>query len=251
MTELRIKNLLVKHGRGKMQKRSKLIEFTRVEEYDHFLNDLQNFSHAFVIGCVMDRQMNAELAWAIPYKLKERIGNFDFSTLYQLNEKQISKYLKKPTPLHRFTDIMSGCLYSAIQIIGDKYDGVASKIWSDKPSSAEVVYRFMQIHGVGPKIATMAANILARSFKVKFKDYYSIDISADVHVKRVFNRLGLIEKNASIEEVIYKARALNPEFPGLLDSPCWEVGRNWCKTQVTECNKCYLNHVCPSANKQL
>ena len=249
MTELRIKNLLVKHGQEKIrEKRPKLIEFTHVVKYDQFLNDRTNFPHAFVIGCVMDRQIKAELAWAIPYKLKERIGNFDFSTLYQLSEKQISKYLKKPTPLHHYPNKMSDCLHSAIQIIGDKYDGDASKIWSDKPSSAEVVYRFMQIHGVGPKIATMAANILARSFKVKFKDYYSIDISADVHVKRVFKRLGLIEKNASIEEVIYKARALNPNFPGLLDSPCWEVGRKWCRTKVTECDKCYLNHVCPSAN---
>lgn len=249
MTELRIKNLLVKRGQEKIRvKRHKLIEFTHEVKYDQLLNDLRNCPHAFVIACVMNRQMNAESACAIPYKLKERIGKFDFSTLYQLSEKQISKYLNKPTPLHRFTDIMSACLFSAIQIIGNKYDGDASKIWSDKPSSAEVVYRFMQIHGVGSKIATMAANILARSFKVKFKDYYSIDISADVHVKRVFNRLGLIEKNASIEEVIYKARSLNPEFPGLLDFPCWEVGRNWCKTQVTECNKCYLTHVCPSAN---
>ena len=231
-----------------MQKRSKLIEFTRVNKYDEFLNDLKNYLHAFVIACVMDRQIKAELAWDVLYMLKERIGNFLFSSLYDLNKKQINTYFKIPTPLHRFTDKMSDCLHNAIQIIGGKYDSDASKIWSDKPSSAEVVYRFMQIHGVGSKIATMAANILARSFKVKFKDYYSIDISADVHVKRVFNRLGLIEKNASIEEVIYKARSLNPEFPGLLDFPCWEVGRNWCKTQVTECNKCYLTHVCPSAN---
>ena len=65
----------------------------------------------------------------------------------------------------------------------------------------------------GPKLATMASNLLARELKVKFSDYYSIDISVDVHVKRVFHRLGLTKKKSTTEQVIYKARALNPEFP--------------------------------------
>jgi len=118
-------------------------------------------------------------------------------------------------------------------------------IWSKKPSSAEVVYEFLQFDGVGPKIATMVANILTRELKIPFSDYYSIDISADAHVRRVFYRLGLIEKGASVEKIIYKARALNPEFPGLIDLPLWEIGRNWCRPKVALCNKCYLRDFCP------
>jgi len=72
----------------------------------------------------------------------------------------------------------------------------------------------------------MAANILARDFKVPLSDYYSIDTSVDVQVSRVFERLGLIEPKSSIERVVYRARALHPEFPGLLDYPAWKVGRN-------------------------
>jgi len=249
MTEAKIRNRLVKHGQEYMRKRPELIKFTGDNDCNRLLNDLKNYPHAFVIACVMDRQIKAELAWAIPYKLKERIGTFEFPTLYQLKKSEVSNYLNKPNPLHRFTDKMSECLYSAIQIIGDKYDGDASSIWSGKPSSAEVIYRFLQIHGVGPKIATMAANILVRNFKIEFKDYYSIDISADVHVKRVFYRLGLTGKTASTEEIIYKARGLCPEFPGLLDFPCWDVGRNWCRPRKTECKHCYMGDVCPSYNE--
>lgn len=71
--------------------------------------------------------------------------------------------------------------------------------------SAEVVLRFLQFRGVGPKIATMATNILAREFKVPFADYYSVDVSADVHVRRVFHRLGLVRDSATLEDIIYCA----------------------------------------------
>ena len=246
MTEQKITNRLVKHGQDHMRSKPRVTTFAGNKEYDALLNDLERFPHAFVIACVMDRQIKAELAWAIPYKLKERIGDFEFATLYALSNKQINSYLNSPTPLHRFPSVMAECLYSAVQIIGDKYSGDASLIWSGMPSSAEVIDRFRQIHGVGPKIATMAANILARNFGIQFKSYYSLDISADVHVKRVFHRLGLTEESPSTEDVIYKARALYPEFPGLLDFPCWEVGRRWCRPNDTLCKECYLGSVCPS-----
>ena len=248
MTVLRIKNLLVKHGQEHMRKRVKIVEFTSDPDCDSLLNDLDYYPHAFIIACVMDRQIKAELAWSIPYRLSERIGDFEFPTLYHLKRWQLRKYLNNPTPLHRYTEKMSEYLFSAIQIIGDEYNGDASNLWAGKPSSADVVFRLLKIHGVGPKIATMATNILARNFKIKFKDYYSIDISADVHVKRVFYRLGLSDKKASIEQVIYKARALNPEFPGLLDFPCWEIGRNWCRPKNMICKECYMKEVCPSSN---
>ncbi len=248
MTERRIKNRLVKYSSACMRKRPKLIYFTGVEEYDKLLNDLDRYPHAFVIACVMDRQIKAELAWAIPSNLKERIGTFKFAKLFQLSQAQLKRHLNKPTPLHRFTEKMSECLYSAIQIIGNNYGGNASAMWSNKPSSAEVVYRFLQIHGVGPKIASMATNILARDFKIKFKDYYSIDISADVHIRRVFYRLGLTDESASTQAIIYKARALYPEFPGMLDLSCWEVGRSWCRPKKKFCDDCYLNDVCPSSS---
>ena len=36
----------------------------------------------------------------------------------------------------------------------------------------------------------MATNILARQFKIPMSDYYSVDISLDVHIQRVLKRLG-------------------------------------------------------------
>lgn len=246
MMEAKIRNRLVNHGRKLFEAKKVFSEYTGIEEADKLLNSLDKFPHAFVIGCVMDRQMRAELAWSIPYRLYEKLDHFNLTKLANLSLSQIRKLMTKPDPLHRFPDEMSNNLQQAIKRIKIEYHGDASRIWRNKPSSAAVVYRFLQFRGIGPKIATMAANILARDYKIKFSDYYSIDISVDVHVRRVFKRLGLVNKKASTDELIYKARALYPEFPGLMDLPAWEIGRNWCKPAGPLCDDCYMGNICPS-----
>jgi len=196
----------------------------------------------------MDRQVKAERAWQIPYRLQRRLGgDFSIRKLASLTLLDVEKIMGEPEPLHRFANKMSGCFHAAVRRIVQQYDGDASRIWENKPSSADVVHRFLEFDGVGPKIASMAANILAREFKLPFADYYSIDISADVHVRRVFGRLGLAETDASVEQLIFRARSLCPEFPGLMDLPAWEIGRQWCRPKNPQCTACYLGEKCSKA----
>lgn len=221
--------------------------FTGTPGPDVLLNDLDRFPHAFVLACVTDRQVKAEVVWRIPYELSQRLGGFSFDLLRALSRERLRQVFSEPSPLHRFPGTMSANVYEAIQLIGSRYQGNAANIWQGTPPSAEVVLRFLSFRGVGPKIATMATNILARDFKVKFSDYYSVDVSVDVHLRRVFTRLGLISDGASVEEVIYRARALHPAFPGIIDLPAWEIGRKWCRPSNPKCGECYMLKVCPSS----
>lgn len=250
MNEEAIRDTLVEHGQKLFRAPKKLIQFTKVLEADALLNDLVTHPHAFVLACVMDRQVKAEKAWLIPYRISVKLGGFSMEKLSLLSQADVNRLMTQPESLHRFADKMSGLFYSAVQRINTEYGGDASRIWAANLSSAEVVYRFLAFDGVGPKIANMAANILAREFKIQFADYFSIDISADRHVRRVFARLGFCAANASVEQVIYKARALHPEFPGMMDLPCWEIGRNWCKEGGPECAGCYMKDLCPTAREK-
>ena len=250
MDEPRIRQILVEKGMQIFRTPRTQVEFTGEHEADELLNDLERMPHAFVLACVMDRQIKAELAWLIPYHFAQKLGSFEFRLLRELGHGRIEELMTKPAPLHRFPSVMSECFYLGVELIGRTYGGNAALIWEDEPSSAAVVYRFLEFKGVGPKIATMAANILARDFKIPFSDYYSIDVSADVHVRRVFARLGLVPAAATNEQVIYRARALHPEFPGLLDFPVWEIGRTWCRPKRPDCASCYMSVVCPGARQE-
>lgn len=244
MDKEKIVQILIKRGNELFDRPKQKVKFTGDLEADDLLNDLENFPHAFVLACVMDRQIKAERAWLIPYYISQEIGNFEFKELLKLDLYSIKNIFKKNS-LHRFNDMMSTNFYSVIQLIHNKYNDDASKIWSDNPKSAAIVRRFLEFNGVGIKIATMATNILARDFKIPMQDKVCIDISPDVQVKRVFTRTGFISKDSNNDELIYCARELNPNYPGIFDFSAWEIGREWCRPKNPDCDNCYLNEYCP------
>jgi len=92
----------------------------------------------------------------------------------------------------------------------------------------------------------MAANILACDFGVALADRHFIDISVDVQVKRVFSRLGFTGQGASNFEIVYAAREMNPDYPGVFDLPAWRIGRDWCRPGTPRCAQCVMREVCPS-----
>lgn len=213
------------------------------------INDLESYPHAFVIGCVMDRQVPAERAWGIPARIRERLGSFEFPHLAALRLPDAVQLFRSPSPLHRFPEQMAGHFHSAIRRISEDWGGDAGSIWTGGIGSATLVRRFLAFDGVGPKIATMAANILVRDFQIELSDQHFIDISVDVHVKRVFQRLGIVGKGASHEEIIYAAREITPDYPGLVDFSCWEIGRTWCHASKPICPECVMADVCPEARQ--
>jgi len=242
----RIRDTLVARGtRIFAESHRRSVPFTGNADADRLLNDLEGHSHLFVLAALMDRQIRADRAWIIPFTIGQRIRDVSMRGFARLRPGTIRRHMTNPHPLHRFPDEMARTFHEGVQRIVRQYDGDASHIWAKKPSSAEVVYRFLQFRGARPKIATMATNILARDFKVPLRDYYSIDISADVHVRRVFARLGLTPGDATPDLVVYKARALYPEFPGLMDGPAWEIGRTWCHPREPKCGECYMEKLCP------
>ena len=236
--------VLIKRGGELLQRPYTPNRFTGHKEADKLLNNISDYPHAYVLACVMDRQIKAERAWMIPYHIKNAIGGFEIMQLLRLEPPFLVSLFQKQS-LHRFNETMALLFYDAIQMLQSSYGGVAFMIWADKPRSATVVRRFLEFKGVGVKIATMAANILSRDFKIPMQDRICIDISPDVQVKRVFTRLGFIPSQATNDQLIYAAREFHPEYPGIFDLSAWEIGREWCRPKTPDCTRCYLNEICP------
>lgn len=240
-----ILRLLIERGIDLHKKPRELVTFTLNPDADTLLNSIEAYPHFFVLGCIMDRQIKAERAWLIPYKMSQRLGGGQFSEFSKLDLPETIRIFNEES-LHRMPTLMAKCFYDAVQRIHSEYSDNASNIWKQgNPTSGEVIQRFKHFNGVGQKISTMATNILVREFKVQLADNSAIDISVDVQIDRVFKRLGLVPKEASKNDIITAARKYYPSYPCLFDSLCWEIGQGWCRPERPECGKCFLERYCP------
>ncbi len=220
------------------------------------VNDLERYPHAFVLACVADRQAPANIAWDLPHKIRKEARDFEFDTLVRLPATVWDDVLAASG--HPLAADMRRLLPAAIELIADRYGGDAARIWAKGSSGAAVVRRFLEFDGVRSKIANMAANILARDFRVRLIGPMP-DIAVDTHVLRVFKRLGLLRPLTSSRlsqgtvtakeqiQLQYRARELNPDWPGEIDWPVWKIGHEWCHARKKPaCGECSMAPLCPS-----
>jgi endonuclease III len=132
----------------------------------------------------------------------------------------------------------------------NSYDGDAGRIWRGPLTAREVQARLDRFQGIGQKKAAMAVEILERDLGVPIKDMQGSDVAYDIHVRRVFLRSGLAQRD-ELEHILSIARALHPERPGEIDSPAWLIGRQWCHAGTPNCGACPINPVCPKIVSQI
>ncbi len=198
---------------------------------------------AFLLAVIFDQGIPAERAWRAPYDLRLRLGHLDPLRMSQ-EEAQVRTAIGTVPKLHRYIDKMPGWLVRAARMVVDDYQGDAGAIWRGTPSAREVFRRLDAFPGIGQKKAAMAVEILERDLGVPLADMHGSDIAYDVHVRRVFLRTGLAERD-DLDHMVQIAREAHPDRPGEIDLPAWLVGRNWCHAGVPECALCVLREVCP------
>lgn len=199
---------------------------------------------AFLFAVILDQGMRAERVWEIPYLLRRRLGHLDVRRIVRTKDSELVSVFNKRPKLHRFPKTMALRIKEAGELVLAKYRGDARNIWNDTPSSRELHMRFEEFKGIGQKKASMAVNILVRIFGVKLQDKKGIDVSYDIHVRRVFLRTGLVDKD-ELQTVVQTARRLYPDYPGILDNPAWVIGRKYCRPKDPKCKECPLYRVCP------
>ena len=199
-------------------------------------------SFAFLIGVAFDRGMRWQKAWRIPTEI-DRQGCLDPALLISKSETELIELLEGLAVRPRYGAKQGArTLSDAAGLVCERFGGDAGAIWRDA-SPAEVEKTLQEIHGIGAGIASMATRILRDDFGCFRGQERQIDVKPDVHLVRVFRRLGIIDDDSQ-DEAVWTARRLNPEFPGELDWPAWRIGQLWCHKTRPDCAPCPLTGDC-------
>lgn len=203
---------------------------------------LQVDPFAFLVGVIFDEGIKSERAWQGPLELKRRLGHLDPCRLRGQANDVLAAVAARPA-LHRFTKNMASAVVMAADRVCSVYDGDAGRLWAKGSTATEVDARFREFHQVGAKKAAMAVELLVSHFGVDLAELSGSNVAYDVHVRRVFLRSGLVDRD-DIGLITDAARELNPARPGLLDLPSWMIGRRWCHATAPNCPACPLRAVC-------
>jgi uncharacterized HhH-GPD family protein len=144
---------------AEQMKDAKLVPFTEDEEANRLVHE---DPFAFLLAVISDMGIRAERAWALPYELRKRLGYLTPREL-AANPDAVSAAFREEPMLHRFVNMVAAWIVEAAQIVGDRYQGDAGAIWSDKPTAAQLRGRLEALPGIGQKKAAMAVEILERS----------------------------------------------------------------------------------------
>jgi uncharacterized HhH-GPD family protein len=203
---------------------------------------IKSSPEAFLFGVLFTQGIPAERAWAGPYLLRERLGHLDLRRL-AVERAAVDEAVSLRPSLHRFKHTVAGWVSDAAQRVLDRYEGNAALIWPDGSTALEVGERLSAFAGIGRKKAAMATEILVRHFGVRIVGMQDGAVAYDVHVRRVFLRSGLAERDTPLD-IDAAARSACPDAPGSLDLAAWLVGRQWCHPSGPVCDECRLDGAC-------
>ena len=199
--------------------------------------------NAFLFGLISDSSVKAEIAWSLPYRLKERLHHFDLDRIATMDLDELTCIIKEKPALHRYPSNIAKYFKAAAEMLISKYKSDAANIWADGASAAEIVSRLEEFKGISHKKAALGSLLLVRDLGIDIKDKENINIAYDIHIRRICLRAGFCSKD-TIEDVTMAGKRLLPEFPGRLTSSFWAIGRDICRPTNPLCSECPLDDVC-------
>lgn len=127
---------------------------------------------ALLIGMVLDQQITFEKAFSSPYELVRRLGHEPTAQeLADYDLDALTVIFATPPALHRFPKAMAARVQEVCQVLVEKYDGDAEKLWSGADSGKELFRRMTELPGFGKQKSQIFVALLGKRFGVTPKGW--------------------------------------------------------------------------------
>ena len=121
---------------------------------------------ALLIGFVLDQQVPLQKAFSGPLELSRRIGGLDARTIASMEPERLDEIFRERPALHRFPGNMARRTQELCAAIVERYDGDASRIWTEAADGRDLHERLLALPGIGPMKAGTLMAILGKQLGV-------------------------------------------------------------------------------------
>jgi uncharacterized HhH-GPD family protein len=119
---------------------------------------------ALLVGFALDQRVTVMKAFTGPLLLRERLGAIDAATLASADLEPV--FRQRPV-VHRYPRVMAQRIHDLAVFVRDRYDGDATRIWTEPADSDELRANLAALPGFGEmKVKSMGA-VLAKHFGVE------------------------------------------------------------------------------------
>jgi len=119
---------------------------------------------ALLVGFELDQRVTVMKAFEGPLALKQRLGAIDADTLASADLEPV--FFEKPV-IHRYPRSMAKRVHELAVYVRDRYEGDATRVWTDAADSDELRANILALPGFGEMKAASLGAVLFRHFGVE------------------------------------------------------------------------------------
>lgn len=118
--------------------------------------------NALLLGVLYDSQYPTRKAFALPLRLKERLGHLEMQAIADEDpERLVAVFLEKPC-IHRFPRKFALQTQQLARVVSDRYGGDSSRIWTEAAGVDDLGRRIMELPAFGVEKTNWTVGMLGR-----------------------------------------------------------------------------------------
>ncbi len=121
---------------------------------------------ALLIGFALDQQVTVPTAFIGPLKLQRRLGRLDAAEIAAMDPTRLDEVFREKPAIHRFPGNMARRVHDLCAFVVERYDGDASRVWTDATDANDLGVRIGELPGFGEMKVKALGSVLAKRFGV-------------------------------------------------------------------------------------
>jgi uncharacterized HhH-GPD family protein len=128
---------------------------------------LDQHPFALLVGMMLDQQYPMEHAFRGGWKVRERLGTLDPRVIAAADPEAFSELCSQAPAIHRYPRAMAGRMQELAALVVARYDGNASRLWTEAANGKDLLARVQELPGFGRQKAQIFVALLAKQNGVR------------------------------------------------------------------------------------